>query len=226
LVSKRKEDYLETMFLMEKHNEDIRITDLSRRLGVKKPTVVIVLEKLKNDGLITHEKYGNVFLTNSGRKYASEVYNKHLILNNFFSDILKLPPEVSREDACQIEHFISDESINRILKLTEYFTLMHCSDDSFTKKLEKYYSGDMNDICGENSMVDIVFLKDVDVGSFFRIIKLDDDNKNCVISKTILPGKIYKITYKDKNKILIEDEYKSIDLDLNIASGIYVRVRR
>ncbi len=222
---KRKEDYLETMYLMEKRNQDIRITDLAKALGVKKPTVVSVIDNLKKEGFVTHEKYGNVFLTKQGRKYAIEIYNKHSILYNFLKNILNLPIDISKSDACKMEHYISNDSIDKILKLSEFIAYIKSNDKEFGSFFDRYLHN--NDMCLDEIIdgKDCVDMNSINKGESFRVVSIKGNSKENIISKGILPGKIFILVHKDKNSALVENENISIEVTSNYFKEIFVNIR-
>lgn len=110
------EDYLEAILQLEKENGSagVRTTDIARRLEVTKPSVNRAMKALHEDGYIEQESYGEIFLTDSGRDKASKVQQRHDILNRFFRDVLHVSKEQSAKDACLIEHYISQESIEKL----------------------------------------------------------------------------------------------------------------
>ena len=118
---KREEDYLEAMYVLIRSKGNIRIKDLSEILNVKPPSVVDYLNRLADKGLVKYEKHSSITLTEEGLRIAKEVYKKHLALKEFLTLILGVPEEIAEEDACYIEHRIHDITLNRLIKLVEYF---------------------------------------------------------------------------------------------------------
>ncbi|MFH1416272.1 MAG: metal-dependent transcriptional regulator [Elusimicrobiota bacterium] len=119
-LSPSTEDYLKTVYLLDRDNPPVRVRDISSGLGVSKPSVNQALHVLRDSGLINHENYGYVELTAAGRITAGEIYSRHIKLCEFFCRILDVPNEIAERDACSIEHNISPETMNRLVKLTEY----------------------------------------------------------------------------------------------------------
>ncbi|WP_297475395.1 metal-dependent transcriptional regulator [Thermococcus sp.] len=119
-VSKREEEYLETMYLLHKNKGVIRVKDIARVMRVKPPSVVDALKKLAEKGLVEYEKYDRILLTDEGRKIAEEVYSKHVLLTKFFIDILGIPPEVAEQDACQFEHYVHEVTVERIKEFAAF----------------------------------------------------------------------------------------------------------
>ena len=119
--SKREEEYLEAMYILVKNKGVIRVKDLSRILNVKPASVVEYPDKLASKGLVRYEKYGSITLTKEGLEIAEEIYRRHVALKEFLTLILGVPKDIAEKDACYIEHGIHDETLDRLVKLVEYF---------------------------------------------------------------------------------------------------------
>ena len=111
------EDYLECLLVLEKTGK-IRSVDVARTLHVSKPSVNKAMNILKDKGFISQENYGDIKLTETGRKEASYVLERHEFLNMFLKDIIKVSEEQAEIDACKMEHAISEETF---LKLKDYY---------------------------------------------------------------------------------------------------------
>ena len=119
-VSKREEEYLEAMYLLHKNKGIIRVKDIAKIMRVKPPSVVDALKKLAEKGLVEYEKYDRILLTEEGRKIAEGIYSKHVLLTQFFVDILGIPPDIAEHDACQFEHYVSRETVERIKEFAAF----------------------------------------------------------------------------------------------------------
>ncbi|MDI3475434.1 MAG: DtxR family transcriptional regulator, Mn-dependent transcriptional regulator [Thermococcaceae archaeon] len=119
-VSKREEEYLETMYILQKNKGVIRVKDIAKALKVKPPSVVDALKKLSEKGLVEYEKYDRILLTEEGRKIAEDTYSKHKLLTQFFVGILGIPPEIAEQDACQFEHYVHEETVKRMMEFAEF----------------------------------------------------------------------------------------------------------
>ncbi len=116
MLTKSLEDYLEAIKILTISKKVTRVKEISELLNVKKPSVVNALNILKEKGYIKQEKYGYIELTNLGDKEATKIFKKHRILVRFLTNILKVSEDVAENDACKIEHVISDETLKKILK--------------------------------------------------------------------------------------------------------------
>lgn len=111
------EDYLEVICNYVDLNKNIRAVDISRELDVSRASVTEALKKLAAKGFINYGRYDVISLTKSGMDIARTIVSKHLILQNFFEKILGLSEKEASENACKIEHVISDEAF---IKISEY----------------------------------------------------------------------------------------------------------
>ncbi len=114
------EDYLEAIAKLREEKTEVRVTQISTRLGVKKPSVTAALHKLSGDGLVRHQRYGDVELTGRGRTIAEEVMRRHEVLYRFLSEILGVDVEPAQEDACKLEHSLSPTSLERLAAFVEF----------------------------------------------------------------------------------------------------------
>jgi len=108
------EDYLETIALLKEEGRTVSVTAISKVMGVKKPSVDWALRKLSEAGLVLHEKYGDVKLTDEGAMLAEDVYKRHRMLRQFLVDILAIDDETANADACRMEHVLSRTSLSRL----------------------------------------------------------------------------------------------------------------
>ncbi|MGI6110341.1 MAG: metal-dependent transcriptional regulator, partial [Eubacteriaceae bacterium] len=109
------EDYIERIYLdYIQDNRGVRITDLAAAMNVSKASANDAVKKLKSLGYVEHERYGQIYLTDSGIEAGASVYNKHTTLTRFLHELLGVSPVTAENDACAIEHIISDETFEKI----------------------------------------------------------------------------------------------------------------
>lgn len=109
------EMYLETILILSKKSPSVRAIDVSESMGYSKPSVSRALGLLKDGGFVTSDHDGFLTLTDSGKEIAEKTYERHTLLTEFFIR-LGVNQEVAAEDACKIEHHISDETFEAIKK--------------------------------------------------------------------------------------------------------------
>lgn len=110
------EDYLEIIYTLKKNNESVGMTDIAQALSISKPSVNKAVSALKLKGLVFHEKYGKIDLTEKGENIAKSIYKKHRVLSKFLSEALGLDSKTAEIDACKIEHILSHKTISGIEK--------------------------------------------------------------------------------------------------------------
>ena len=108
--SESLEMYLETMYRLEQELGKIRCVDIANSLHVSKPSVNKAVNVLKEQGYLTQETYGSIHLTDSGRELGKKIFDRHKVIMRYLIDILNVSEEVAEEDACKMEHYISDKS--------------------------------------------------------------------------------------------------------------------
>jgi DtxR family Mn-dependent transcriptional regulator len=119
-LSSTMEDYLETIFNLEKVVKAVRVKDIAGKMKVKLPTVTSMLNTLGQRGLVNHEKYEYVELTREGESVAKDVYRRHVVFRDFLKGILKIDSKTAEEDACKMEHAISPLTLERFVKFMEF----------------------------------------------------------------------------------------------------------
>ena len=106
------ENYLEAIFELSSGGSGARVSDIAERLGVTKASTNSAMSTLSEKGLIVSEKYKEVFLTPEGLELASFIANKHHVIQQFLTEVLNIDAGVANEDACAIEHVISNQSVS------------------------------------------------------------------------------------------------------------------
>lgn len=109
------EMYLETILLLSKKLSNVRSIDIASHIGYSKPSVSRAVGLLKCDGYITVSRDGFITLTDAGREVAERIYERHTLLTSFLIN-LGVDEETASSDACKMEHFLSDTTIDAIKK--------------------------------------------------------------------------------------------------------------
>ena len=107
------EDYLEAVLVLQKEKGMVRSVDVARHMGVSKPSVCHAVTTLKKGGFLTMDEDFSLHLTDVGREEAERTYEKHC----FFTRLLVeagVEPKTAEQDACRMEHAISDDSFQKI----------------------------------------------------------------------------------------------------------------
>lgn len=109
------EDYLETILLLQKQNGHVRSIDIASELGYTKASVSVAMKSLREKNFITMADTGYITLTDAGLEKAENVLERHTLLSNWLIN-LGVSEAVAREDACRIEHDISEETFEMLKK--------------------------------------------------------------------------------------------------------------
>ena len=109
------EMYLETIYVLTKKGGVIRSIDVGEYMGYSKPSVSRAVGLLKSGGYITVGTDGSLSLTDAGREVAERMYERHTVISDFLT-IIGVEKEIATEDACKIEHDISDETFDCMKK--------------------------------------------------------------------------------------------------------------
>jgi len=110
------ENYLETIFILQKRNGSVKSIDIARELDFSKPSVSRAVGLLKEDQLISVDESGNIQMTEKGRKKAESIYERHQYLTDFLVQTAGVSLLIAETDACKIEHIISEDTFKGIKK--------------------------------------------------------------------------------------------------------------
>lgn len=113
VIHQSAEDYLESIFVLQEQHGQVRSIDIVNLLGYSKPSVSIAMKKLRESGYISMSPDGLITLNESGLEIARQVYSRHKVITELFV-MMGVPKEVAAEDACRVEHDLSQETFERI----------------------------------------------------------------------------------------------------------------
>lgn len=113
-MSKSHEDYLEAIVMLGGTTKvPVRSVDVATKLGVSKASVNKAVSALKEKGFVDQPYYGDITLTTDGFAYGSSVLDRHHLLLTFLTKAIGIAPERAEEEACLMEHAISDDSFEK-----------------------------------------------------------------------------------------------------------------
>lgn len=118
-ISASLENYLEAIYTNIEKKQKVKAIDLSRQLEVSRASVTEALKKLATKELINYDRYGDISLTPEGINTAKKIFSKHNLLMTFFKEILNLEEKEAEENACRIEHVISQKAYEHLRIFTE-----------------------------------------------------------------------------------------------------------
>jgi len=111
-ISMSSENYLEVIYDLAREGCPVRSVDVAKRMGVSKASVNKAVGVLREAGLVEQELYGSIELTADGLKQAKEVTNRHLTIRRFLTEILGVDEETADNDACRMEHVVSEKTMH------------------------------------------------------------------------------------------------------------------
>lgn len=117
-IQESAENYLETILVLQRRTGNVRSIDIAAELEFSKPSVSVAMKNLRENGYITMETDGQIKLTPQGFSVAEHVYERHTLFTNWLCS-LGVSPQTAAEDACRIEHVISDETFHAIKTFVE-----------------------------------------------------------------------------------------------------------
>ena len=117
-IQESAENYLETILILHNRKGYVRSTDIATELGFSKPSVSVAMKNLRTTEYIVMDENGFISLTDKGMSIASAVYEKHTVLSRWLVS-LGVDPKTAAEDACRMEHVISQESFTKLKEHAE-----------------------------------------------------------------------------------------------------------
>jgi len=118
-LSESQQMYLKAAYLIQQEKGAARVTDIARHLGVIKASVTAALRALSRRGLLNHAPYDLITLTDRGREAASDIMRRYEALRAFLVSVLGLDEKTAGEDACLLEHRVSDEMYRRLVDFVD-----------------------------------------------------------------------------------------------------------
>lgn len=107
------ENYLENILMIREEKGSVRAIDIVNRIGFSKPSVSVAMKQLETNGYISRDEDGMICLTAAGEEIAEKIFERHKLLSELFMR-LGVSEKTAREDACKIEHYLSEETFECI----------------------------------------------------------------------------------------------------------------
>jgi len=139
-ISASLEDYLETIYEIIEEKNGVKAVEISRRLGVGRSSVTEALKNLAEKKLVNYGRYDVISLTPAGEKVAKKIQLKHQVLHDFLVQILDVNNEEAQENACRIEHVISEDILKRLISFLEFNKQFQCCNHDYIEEFRKFYS--------------------------------------------------------------------------------------
>ena len=122
VIRESAEDYLETILVLQNRLGNVRSIDIAQELSYSKPSVSVAMKNLRADNYIKVDENGHIHLTGSGLEIANKIYERHTFLTGWLTSI-GVDADIAAEDACRVEHDLSQETFARIQEFVQQKTL-------------------------------------------------------------------------------------------------------
>ena len=106
-ITESTENYMEAILVLQQRNGEVRAVDIAHYFGFSKPTISQYMKQYTQQGLVEVDGNGHITLTGEGRAIAEHIFERHQVITAVFT-ALGVPEEIAREDACKVEHDLSD----------------------------------------------------------------------------------------------------------------------
>ncbi len=223
-LTENAEDILEAIYRISQHKKVVRVRDIAKELGTTNASITMALKSLAQKGLVSHEHYGYVELTEAGKKIAEKIYEKHKVLYEFFCDTLALPPEIAEKDACRIEHYLSKEGLDRILKFIEF--IKKCPDSSPIWLTNFYYflEHETHPASCLEKQKKLRTVYEMKEGEEAVVVRLSGpvSTKQDLIKKDLVPGVSVRLINKKEDEIIIRVGEREENLSSALAKHVHV----
>jgi DtxR family Mn-dependent transcriptional regulator len=150
-LSSNMEDYLEAIFHISAEKQAARAKDIADRVQVNKSSVTGALRSLSEKGLVNYAPYDIITLTTKGKKLAVEIVRRHEALKEFFIKILLIDKDEAEETSCRVEHAVSKNIIDRLIRFVEFMEICPRGGKQWLKGFRRHCeNGDTANLCGDH----------------------------------------------------------------------------
>ena len=159
-LSANMEDYLEAIFHISQEKQAARAKDIADRMEVNKSSVTGALRSLSEKGLVNYAPYDIITLTAKGKKRAAEIVRRHAAIKEFFIKILLIDPDEAEEASCRVEHAVSKNIIDRLIRFVEFMEICPRGGKEWIKGFQRHCeNGDTAKLCSDYIAVCLEDLK-------------------------------------------------------------------
>jgi len=214
-LTKESEEYLETIYKLQKKNGIAKTSEIARQLNVALGSVTNTIENLERRGLIEHKPYKGVKLTEKGMKEALKVLRKHRLAERLLTDALKMKWSEVHEAACSLEHALTEEILRHIEKALGYPKKCPHGNPIPTDKGE----------IQEEKSYPLTLLKIKETAEIVKITEESSEKLRVLEEYGLKPGTKLSLIDKSFREGFIELKIGAtcLKLDLETASGVWVR---
>ena len=232
-ISENIEEYLEVLYRNGSNGEQVSTTQLSKDLGIAPGSVTQMLKKLEDLGYIVYTPYKGATLTDEGMRIAQKITRKHRILEKFLLDILKVKEENVHDQACEMEHTLSDEAERALCTMLHHPDL--CPDDNiipacdfdFESCQQCYSQKDFDQVI--NRKFNLLSISELtsDTEGTISFIRGNSDLLDEITDNGIKVGQHLKYEYNENsvgNHYLVTIDENELNIPSEMANNIFIRV--
>ena len=232
-ISENIEEYLEVLYRNGSNGEQVSTTQLSKELGIAPGSVTQMLKKLENLGYIEYTPYKGATLTDEGMKIAQKITRKHRILEKFLIEVLKIKEENVHEQACKMEHSLSDEAERALCTMLNNPDV--CPDDNiipacnfdFDSCHQCYSQKDFDQVI--NRKFNLLSISELtsNTEGVVSFIRGSNELLDDIADTGIKVGSQLKYEYNNNrvsNHYLITVDDKELNIPIEMANNIFIRI--
>ncbi|MBQ2832947.1 metal-dependent transcriptional regulator [Methanobrevibacter sp.] len=232
-ISENIEEYLEVLYRNGSNGEQVSTTTLSKELGIAPGSVTQMLKKLENLGYIEYTPYKGATLTDEGMNIAQKITRKHRILEKFLMDILKIKEENIHEQACEMEHTLSDEAERALCTMLNNPDL--CPDNNiipacnfdFESCHECYSQKDFDQVMNRKFNLLCISELTSNTEGIISFIRGSNDLLDEIADRGIKVGSHLIYEFNDNrigNHYLVNIDGEELNIPLDMANNIFIRI--
>ncbi|WP_458453877.1 metal-dependent transcriptional regulator [Methanobrevibacter sp.] len=232
-ISENIEEYLEVLYRNGSNGEQVSTTQLSKDLGIAPGSVTQMLKKLEDLGYILYTPYKGATLTQEGMKIAQKITRKHRILEKFLLDILKVKEENIHEQACEMEHALSDEAERALCTMLHHPDL--CPDENiipacdfdFESCHQCYSQKDFDQVINRKFNLLSISELNADTEGTISFIRGNNELLNEIDDFGVKIGQHLKYEFDENDAsadYLVNIDDEELNIPVEMANNIFIRV--
>lgn len=137
MISSSLEEYLKTIYVLKTQGQEIRVTDIAKKMKCTKPSVNKAIKNLKENGLVNYEVYGDIELTQKGEELSQKILEAYDIVYVFLTEVLEIDKVAAEEEALKIKSVADDNTLNKLTKYVHKILGFHDLDCNYDINKEK-----------------------------------------------------------------------------------------
>ena len=137
MISSSLEEYLKTIYVLKTQGQEIRVTDIAKKMKCTKPSVNKAIKNLKENGLVNYEVYGDIELTQKGEELSQKILEAYDIVYVFLTEVLEMDKSEAEQEALKIKSVVDDNTLNSLTKYVHKILGFHNLDCNYDINKEK-----------------------------------------------------------------------------------------